>query len=221
MTPYDVHHSVLMVTKKIGYAASASSRAAVLQRMRSQRKHVVGFRLVLETETDAPSLNGQGRSFPCLNILNPNLKAESHMLRQVSPLPWVADGFLAQGSAACGGSPPHATGEVSLRLKDFHVLTWGSSELGAVYFGILSVGKASLQGPYRSWFWKVPQLCFMLASQCTLLLAYRSSANDVSCMATGEAETFSFSVHGKVFPRSDFHAAGGGHPLHESRRRSC
>eukprot|EP00439_Symbiodinium_sp_Y106_P076919 s1560_g15.t9 len=32
---------------------------------------------------------------------------------EVSPLPWLADGFLAQGATAVGGSPPHVTGEVS------------------------------------------------------------------------------------------------------------
>ncbi|CAE7820860.1 rsmF, partial [Symbiodinium sp. CCMP2456] len=47
------------------------------------------------------------------------LKATSSLLArlgddgwQVSPLPWLADGFLAQGATAVGGSPPHVTGEV-------------------------------------------------------------------------------------------------------------
>ena len=31
---------------------------------------------------------------------------------KVSPLPWLADGFLAHGATAVGGSPPHVTGEV-------------------------------------------------------------------------------------------------------------
>ncbi|OLP94994.1 Ribosomal RNA small subunit methyltransferase F [Symbiodinium microadriaticum] len=46
------------------------------------------------------------------------LKATSSLLArlgddgwQVSPLPWLADGFLAHGATAVGGSPPHVTGE--------------------------------------------------------------------------------------------------------------